>query len=123
MADAAAKSDVQRANDRFYDAVRTGHFARLDALWSRERPVSVKHPGWPLQRGRDDVMASWAEIFVAGNAPDVWPLEEIIIMSDRTALVYCTEVLGNASISATNVFVWEDGDWRLTQHITMTANE
>lgn len=117
MADTAAKSDVLKANDEFYDAVRAGDFTRLDDLWSRVRPVCVFHPGWTGLQGREDVMASWAEIFVTGNVPDVWPIDEQIIMTSKCAMVYCTEIVGDARLSATNVFVREADGWRLTQHM------
>ena len=117
MADAASRSNVLKANDAFYDAVRAGDFARLDNLWSREREVAVFHPGWAGVSGRDEVMASWAEIFVAGNAPDIWPVDEHIFMTNSTALVYCTEVIGTDRLTATNVFVREAGGWRISQHM------
>ncbi len=120
MADTTAKSDVLMANDAFYDAVRAGDFNRLDALWARTRPVSVFHPGWTALQGREDVMASWAEIFVSGNAPDIWPIDEQIIMTPRTAMVYCTEVVGEQKLTATNVFVREGGRWCLTQHMALS---
>ncbi|MGI9405417.1 MAG: nuclear transport factor 2 family protein [Hyphomicrobiaceae bacterium] len=117
MADAVAKSDVLKANDAFYDAVRAGDFVRLDDLLSRQRKISVVHPGWAGLSGREDVLASWVEIFVAGNAPDVWPIDEQVIMSRNSALVYCTEIVGENRLSATNVFVREGDAWRMTQHM------
>lgn len=117
MVDATAKSDVLRANDAFYDAVRAGDFARMDQLISRERPVTVFHPGWTGLNTREDVMASWAEIFVSGKLPDAWPVDEVIIMTPLAAMVCCSEIIGDRKLSATNVFVWEDGAWRMTQHM------
>lgn len=119
MVDAATKSDVLRANDTFYDAVRASDFDALDALWSQTRPVGVFHPGWSELHGREDVMASWAEIFVTGNAPDIWPVDELIVMSDQTAIVFCSEILGSVRLSATNTFVREGGHWRMTQHMAL----
>ena len=117
MADAVAKSDVLKANDAFYDAVRAGDFTRLDDLMSRQRDTAVFHPGWSGIAGREEVLSSWVEIFVAGNAPDVWPIDETIIMTGQTAMVYCTEIVADNRLSATNVFVYEDGAWRMTQHM------
>lgn len=117
MADATAKSDVLKANDGFYDAVRAGDFNRLDDMWSRKRRVSVFHPGWTGLQGREDVMASWVEIFVTGNPPDVWPIEEQIVMTPRAAMVHCIEIIGEQRLTATNVFVREDGRWCMTQHM------
>ncbi|MEL6288705.1 MAG: nuclear transport factor 2 family protein [Pseudomonadota bacterium] len=117
MADAKERSLVLRAHDAFYDAVRAGDIVRLDALISNHRPVLVGHPGWPVQHGRADVMASWAEIFVSGGPPDIWPLDEHVMMTDHTALVVCTEIVGSTQLTATNVFVREAGDWYLTQHM------
>lgn len=117
MVDAATKSDVLRANDAFYDAVRAGDFSGLDNLWSRNRPVFVLHPGWTALTEREDVMASWAEIFVTGSPPDVWPVDETVIMSASAALVHCSEIIGERKFSTTNVFVRENGSWHMTQHM------
>jgi len=119
MVDAATKSDVLRVHDAFYDTVRAGDFSQLDALLSTRRPVAVFHPGWTGITGREDVLASWAEIFVTGRAPDVWPVEEQIFMTPGMAMVYCTEILGERRLTATNVFVREDDEWRMTQRMAV----
>lgn len=118
MTHAASKSDILKANDAFYDAVRTSDFMRLDRLWSRKRPVAVYHLGWVGLDGREDVMASWVEIFLSGQPLDIWPVEELIIMTTGTALVHCGEITGEERRSATNVFVREGANWRMTQHMS-----
>ena len=64
-------------------------------LWAKSPEVSCLHPGWNLLRG-DDVMESWRRIL---SNPD-----QLRIVS------------GGAALIATNLFVHEDGDWRLLHH-------
>lgn len=110
------KHRVLAANAAFYEAFRRADFEAMEALWSRERKVSVYHPNWPGIVGRDAVMESWYRILVSGNTPRVWAHEPTVIMSELTALVICREDLESTQLIATNVFVREEGEWRMTNH-------
>jgi ketosteroid isomerase-like protein len=107
---------VLAANEAFYAAFRARDIAAMDALWARERQVAVYHPGWPGIEGREGVMESWYRILVAGSTPDIRPLDPTVILNGTTAIVFCTEDLGDSSAIASNTFVREDGAWRLAHH-------
>jgi len=107
---------VLAANEAFYAAFRARDIASMDALWSRKKAVAVYHPGWPGIEGRDDVMESWYRILVTGSTPEIRPLDPTVILNGTTAVVFCTEDLGDSSAIASNTFVREDGAWRLTHH-------
>lgn len=110
------KHRVLGANEAFYEAFRRADFEAMEALWSRHRKVSVYHPNWPGIVNRDAVMESWYRILVSGNPPQVTAHEPTVIMTEFTALVICKEDLESTQLIATNVFVLEEGEWRMTNH-------
>lgn len=110
------KQRVLAANEAFYAAFRAADFEAMERLWSKRRKVTVYHPNWPGIDTRDAVMESWYRILVAGDPPQVSATDPTVILSAKTALVICREDLGGAHLIATNVFVLEDGQWRMTNH-------
>lgn len=109
-------TDIVAANAAFYRAFRNRDYAAMEALWSPEPTVSCYHPGWPGIVGRDEVMASWYNILVLGEAPAVVERDVSVIRNGPTAMVMCTEDLGEARLIATNTFVLENGRWMMTHH-------
>ncbi len=107
---------VLSANENFYAVFRSGDFAAMDALWSARDTISVYHPGWPGIIGRDDVMASWYQVMVLADPPEIFAREQSVIRTGRTAIVFCTEHVGDQQMTASNVFVEEEGKWRMTNH-------
>jgi len=110
------KHDVLKANHDFYSAFRSGDFASMDALWAHKNPVSVYHPNWQGIEGRDAVMASWFELMVVSEPPMVSPRDESVILTGNRAVVLCTECLGESHLIASNLFVLEGDDWKITHH-------
>ena len=110
------KHDVLRANYDFYAAFRSGDYARMDELWASKHDVSVYHPNWEGIEGREAVMASWFEIMVVAQPPMVSVSDECVIMNGRRAFVLCTESFDTTRVVASNLFVLEDGDWKMTHH-------
>jgi ketosteroid isomerase-like protein len=110
------KHDVLKANHEFYAAFRSGDFARMDALWAQHHPVSVHHPNWAAIEGREQVMASWFDVMVVAEPPMVTISDETVIITGTRAFVLCIEKFENTSIIASNLFVLEDGDWKITHH-------
>ena len=110
------KHDVLRANHEFYSAFRSGDYARMDQLWAEQHAVSVYHPNWQGIDGRDAVMASWFDVMVVGEPPAVTVRDECVIVTGRRAMVLCTECFDTTRIIASNLFVLENDDWRMTHH-------
>lgn len=110
------QTEVIAANDRFYATIRSGDFAAMDALWSARDVVSVYHPNWPGITGREEVMASWHDVLVLSEPPEIFPRDVTVIRTERMAFVLCVEEVGGARMTASNVFVKEAGAWRLTCH-------
>ncbi len=112
----SGKEAVLRANEAFYAAFRAADFEAMAGLWAKRRDVSVTHPNWPGIKTRDAVMQSWFRILTVSGPPQVYAFDPTAIVTARTGLVICREELGGASLVATNVFVLEDGHWRMTSH-------
>ncbi|MEL7049080.1 MAG: nuclear transport factor 2 family protein [Pseudomonadota bacterium] len=110
------EQNVIDANERFYEAFRSADFAQMETIWSARSEVCVYHPNWPGIIGREDVMASWYQVMVLTEPPPVFTRDAKVIITRNTAMVFCTEVLGDATMTASNVFVKEHGAWRMTNH-------
>lgn len=112
----AGLAEVLAANDRFYEVFCSGDLPAMDGLWSRREEVSVCHPNWPGVSGREDVMASWYQVMVMSEPPAIFASEPMIVRQGRAAIVFCTEEIDGRFMTASNVFVEEAGEWRLTSH-------
>jgi ketosteroid isomerase-like protein len=107
--------DVLAANQAFYDAFRDEDIMAMDELWSRNAPVACVHPGWPPLVGREPVMQSWRGILSSGAPPIRAEAPRVQRLGD-VAYVLCYEVVPGGRLVATNVFVREDGAWRMVHH-------
>ena len=85
-------------------------------LWAREHPVACVHPGWRALHGRDEVLASWRAILQGEGSPEVACGSPRVQLLGETAFVTCTEQLPGALLTATNVFIREQGAWKLVHH-------
>jgi hypothetical protein len=104
------------ANRDFYRIVVDRDVPAMETLWARSVPVACIHPGWPPLVGRDRVLQSWNEILRSAQAPAIRCHEEYPLLYDGFGLVICLEVINGALLAATNVFIREDGAWRLINH-------
>ena len=104
-----------RVNKTFYAAIADGDLRAMDELWARDEPVLCIHPGSPPLQGRVAVMASWSEIF-DGGAPPISYTEDSVSLIRGIAFVSCLEHIGAKTLSALNVLIWEDAQWRFVSH-------
>ena len=104
-----------RTNAALYEAIASGNMQAMDAVWARDEPVLCIHPGGPPLQGRVAVMASWSEIF-DGAAPPISYSQDSVSLVRGVAFVNCLEHLGETTLAASNVLVWERGEWRLVLH-------
>ena len=107
---------VLAANLEFYRAFAMRDLAAMDALWVRQGPVACLHPGWAALTDRRAIIASWSGILSNPQAPRITCFDERVLLFGETALVLCEEELDGGTLAATNVFVREDGTWRLAHH-------
>ena len=117
------------ANDAFYTAFATGDLGAMDAVWAKRAPVCCIHPGWTALNDRDAIMESWRGILSApvergGPKPGrrkpgrrqtaaIRCVRPEVFLLDGAAWVTCYEILPNGILIATNIFVPEDGAWRI----------
>ncbi|MEU4892475.1 nuclear transport factor 2 family protein [Streptomyces sp. NPDC044780] len=124
---------VALVNTALYEAMEQGDHATLQRLWldSPDTEVSCVHPGWPVLRGRGEVLRSYALIMANTDYIQFFLTDvEVSVMSD-TALVTCTEnILSGAPaeeegqlgplvgqlVVATNVFRRTEDGWKVWAH-------
>ena len=109
-------AEVLAANARFYEAFRSGDMVQMDMLWSQRDSVSVYHPNWPGITGRLEVMTSWHQVMVLSEPPAIFARDTFVVREGNAAIVFCTEDVDGHQLTASNVFVNEDGLWKLTCH-------
>lgn len=113
----STEREVLTANAHFYRAFRERDVAAMERAWSSVHPVACIHPGWEVLHGRDEVLASWQAILENPSAPEVDCAESVAVVLGETAYVTCVELLGpDVELVATNLFVRENGDWKLVHH-------
>ena len=110
----AAEDLLLRANRDFYRAFASADYVAMDRLWSEHAESTCVHPGWEALRGRDRVMASWRGIL--RRPLPVRSRDEVATVLGDVGVIVCVEVLPEGELVATNVFVLEQGRWRMLHH-------
>lgn len=115
--------DVLDANEAFYAAFRGRNVEAMTELWATSTPVSCIHPSWDALIGRDEVLSSWLAILSDASSPQIRCESSTAWIADGVAWVVCNEIIENVVLTATNVFVLEEGEWRMVHHhASPTAN-
>jgi ketosteroid isomerase-like protein len=109
---------VLEANQEFYRAFSRGDFAAMSELWAKTAKVACLHPGARLLSGRGAVLSSFRELLAAAPAWKMVSRDASVHLFGEAAFVTCLEANGDqpAHLAATNVFVLEDGRWRMVHH-------
>ena len=109
-------AEVIAANEAFYAAFTRRDGDAMDALWARRAAVACIHPGRDALRGREPVMTSWRAILASPHAPEIRCAGATAHVAGEMAFVVCHELIGGGRLVATNVFVREDGRWKMAHH-------
>lgn len=104
------------ANLAFYRAFAERDAAAMAALWARRAPVACIHPGWDVLTDHGAVIASWRQLLANPASPVVRCRDARAFVLGTSGFVVCHEVLPEGVLVATNVFVREDGDWKVAHH-------
>jgi uncharacterized protein (TIGR02246 family) len=119
-------ADVEAANTALYEALESADVDRMATVWDDADPDAVVcvHPGWPMLRGRGQVLRSFSAIMA--NTPYIqFFLTDVDVRVDGdTAVVTCTENIltavsqegSSGQVVATNVFRRRADGWRLQVH-------
>jgi hypothetical protein len=120
----AAEFGVRKAQLEFYDAFSRGDIELMGRIWSRQSHVRCVHPGMNSLEGRDNVMASWRQIFQSGGdgkEDDLFEIEPIrshVEVHGLIAMCSCVEkTKGGGNLEALNVYRREEGAWKMTLHM------
>ena len=111
------------SNESFYIAFAGRNMTMMEDIWAHSLPVSCGHPGWPLIRGRAQVLESWNGIFGNAGGFSIECRHAAAHFAGDAGYVTCYEILDEASLLATNVFVRENGLWKLAHHQAGPAPE
>jgi uncharacterized protein (TIGR02246 family) len=114
--DFADEAAVLEANEAFYAAFNHKDPEAMDAVWAQRDDVVCVHPGWNVLRGREPVVESWRGILTNPAQTRIVVGGAIVTLLGDVAVVICRELVGGSPLAATNVFVREDGGWRLLHH-------
>lgn len=121
---------VELANTAFYDAMENGDIDRMEDMWL-DAEVSCVHPGWPVLRGRAEVLRSYALIMANTDYIQFFLTDVEVAVNGDIALVTCTEnilsggpaeddgstgPLVGGLVVATNVFRRTSRGWKLWAH-------
>ena len=117
------EATVLFVNEAFYRAFAARDFDIVRALWSDQTDIACIHPGWAPLHGRRAVLQSWAVILRNLESTEVsCRAARVHFLAESVACVTCYEVLGEAGLTATNVFVREADAWRLVHHHASPCN-
>ncbi len=105
------------ANEAFYRAFCDRDEGAMRALWAARAPVACCHPGWGAIVGRDAVLDSWMRIMANPASPAIVCHDaRALMLGADCAAVICFEEMEDGFTVATNLFVREDGAWRMVHH-------
>jgi ketosteroid isomerase-like protein len=112
----STEADVLAANERFYQAFNLKDVPLMESVWAVDHAVTCVHPGWNVLEGWDDVLDSWRNILGNANQPRIVTGGATAVLFGEVAVVVCRELVAGSPLVATNIFVVEDGMWRLLHH-------
>jgi len=108
------EDQILQANRRFYEAFSAGDATALEACWAKHSPLLTAHPWRPALLGREAVLASWRQVLQ--NPPAIHFSQESVTQLGEIAVVTCLEHAGDGTLGATNLWIEEEGEWRLCHH-------
>ncbi len=107
---------VLNANLDFYRAFNDRSVKAMEALWATAASILCVHPGWGPLAGRDPVIQSWRAILANPDAPHVMCHDDRAFLYGDLAIVQCEEELETGHLVATNMFIRENGAWKMIHH-------
>jgi ketosteroid isomerase-like protein len=121
------EQQLRQASDGFYAALRelvAGDASAMDGVWSHDPAVVTMHPLGGRQEGWDQVRASWGMVAGIGQKVDIDLYDETYFVAGNIGIVTGFErgdlnLHGrhlDYSARVTNVFCFEDGNWKAALH-------
>lgn len=110
------ENEVLKVNQAFYKNFAAGDYKAMEILWAKANEVSVIHPGSEILHGHEAVMMSWQNILENSGGSQISCAEAKACIFGKSAYVICNEVFPEGRLIATNIFVLEEGAWRMVHH-------
>ena len=118
---------VEAVNLAMYEAFEAADVDRMSSVWDDVDPAAavVVHPGWPMLRGREQVLRSWSAAMAGTDYVQFFLTDVHVSVLGDTAVVTCTENVltevteaahSGSTVVATNVLVRRPGGWRVQVH-------
>jgi ketosteroid isomerase-like protein len=112
---------VLAVNQAFYDAFEARSLPHMDAVWLHSDEVVCTHPGWKPLVGWEAVRQSWASLLQNEEHLQFIVTELAVVLRSDMAVVRASENLlaggqMRGSVATINVFVRDDGQWRMLAH-------
>jgi len=107
---------VLAANEEFYRAFRERDMGALEDLWASRSPVACIHPGWDIMTDREEVLNSWRRILSSQDNVRIECRNTIPYLLNDIAIVLAHELLSGHTLTVTNMFRLEEGEWRMIHH-------
>ena len=104
------------ANEMFYHAFSTQNFEMMADLWAKNVAVACIHPGHPPLLSRERILSSWKSILGAGGVGHIECRDPKVHLYAEVAFVVCYESLPEGYLLATNIFVQQEGHWKMVHH-------
>lgn len=121
----ADETAIAASNLAFYRALEARELSAMDLVWAQSESASCVHPGWHRLDGWEEIRRSWKNIFASARAWTVTCEDVRIHVRGELAWVSCVEVMSPfgdtsgdsaARMQATNLFVKDEGEWKLLHH-------
>jgi ketosteroid isomerase-like protein len=108
------------ANQLFYDAFEARDLDAMSDLWEHSERAVCTHPGWSSLRGWAAIVASFTALFRNNQSLQFLLTEARGEVHGDTGWVTVDENLlgdqGGTTVAALNLFVRDEGRWRLVVH-------
>jgi ketosteroid isomerase-like protein len=125
------EQEVLAANSAFYQALQSLDLEQMEPVWLHEDWVRCLHPGWDLIVGWEEVKESWATIFRSTARMQISIRRAMVQVLGDAAWVSCLENMtasyldgfSSVVIEATNVFIRQQGRWRMVHRHTSPVPE
>jgi ketosteroid isomerase-like protein len=109
-------NEVLAANEAFYQAFNQKDASLMSRVWADSESVTCIHPGWNVLQGREPVLESWASILSNPEQPRIVTGGAAVSFFGPLAVVVCRELVAGSPLVATNLFIEEQGSWKLVHH-------
>ncbi len=104
------------ANETFYAAFATADMESMMAVWARDEPVAVIHPGTLPVTGHQAVLQSWRDILEPAAAVDIVCVDPQVQLHGDMAMVLCQERINGHLLAASNIYRRTADGWSLVLH-------